>query len=155
MSALPSIKHPEARFIVREDVGVSSKDFVIDPTQDLIGYVSESVSSLHSGTCLISDLPLPRSGVFPQSQIQIHIMTISTHKPHPEAAVPIISHSCGLPFVMTNSFIAIAEDVLAIFFWIENPGLIIWNWKSGKVLVVSSISMFPYMNACIDFLQST
>jgi len=42
---------------------------------------------------------------------------------------------------MTNSFIAIAEDVLAVFFWIENPGLIIWNWKSGTLLVVSPIGI--------------
>jgi len=41
---------------------------------------------------------------------------------------------------MTNSFIAIAEDALAIFFWIENPGLIIWNWKSGTLLAVSPLA---------------
>ena len=45
ISSLPSRKRPEFQFTVREDVGVPSKDFVIDPTQDLIGYVSESVSS--------------------------------------------------------------------------------------------------------------
>jgi len=73
-------------------------------------------------------------------------MTVSSHRPHPEATHPVITHTCSLPFVMTNSFIAIAEDVLAIFFWIENPGLIIWNWKSGKLLVVSSIVVSP--NVC-------
>lgn len=82
-------------------------------------------------------------------------MTISSHKPHPDAAHPVITHTCSLPFVMTNSFIAIAEDVLAIFFWIENPGLIIWNWMSGKLLVVSPIVVY-YPNICrIDILQST
>jgi hypothetical protein len=82
-------------------------------------------------------------------------MTISSHKPHPDAALPTITHTCSLPFVMTNSFIAIAEDVLAIFFWIENPGLIIWNWMSGKLLVVSPIVVY-YSNICrIDILQST
>lgn len=44
MSTLPSRKYHEPHFTIREDVGVPSKDFVIDPTQDLIGYVSESVS---------------------------------------------------------------------------------------------------------------
>lgn len=76
------------------------------------------------------------------------MMTISSHKPHPEAANPVITHTCGLPFVMTNSFIAIAEDVLAIFFWIENPGLIIWNWKSGIPLVVSSVGV---SSLCVHF----
>jgi len=81
-------------------------------------------------------------------------MSISSHTSHPEAANPVITHACSLPFVMTNSFIAIAEDVLAIFFWIENPGLIIWNWKSGKLLVVSPIGV---STGCmrIDILQST
>lgn len=82
------------------------------------------------------------------------MMTISSHRPHPEAANPVISHTCGLPFVMTNSFIAIAEDVLAIFFWIENPGLIIWNWRSGKLLVVSFIDALLECTP-IDILQST
>lgn len=78
-------------------------------------------------------------------------MTISSHKPHPEAANPIISHTCGIPFVMTNSFIAIAEDVLAIFFWTENPGLVIWNWKSGIPLVVRVTAIFSVCT-CIDSL---
>lgn len=43
MSTLPSREYNKPHFIIREDVGVPSKDFVIDPTQDLIGYVSESV----------------------------------------------------------------------------------------------------------------
>jgi hypothetical protein len=81
-------------------------------------------------------------------------MTISSHKFHPEAVNPVITHVCGLPFVMTNSFIAIAEDVLAIFFWIENPGLIIWNWKSGKLLVVSFLCVLAE-SLPVDFLQST
>jgi hypothetical protein len=38
---------------------------------------------------------------------------------------------------MTNSFVAVAEDVLAIFFWIDSPGLIIWNWKTSEMIVVS------------------
>ena len=45
VSTLPSRRHLSSKFTVREDVGVSSKDFIIDPTQDLIGYVSESVPS--------------------------------------------------------------------------------------------------------------
>lgn len=153
MSTLPSRKHLSPQFTVREDVGVSSKDFVIDPTQDLIGYVSEFVRSPPC-TPLSSDCSFLRSGAFPQSQIQIHLMTISSHKPHPEAANAVIVHTCTLPFVMTNSFIAIAEDVLAIFFWIENPGLIIWNWKSGNLLVVSYADT---LTECMrtDILQST
>ena len=43
ISDLPSRNRPSFQFTVREDVGIPSKDFVIDPTQDLIGYVSESV----------------------------------------------------------------------------------------------------------------
>jgi len=58
VSTLPSGKHLSPQFIVREDVGVSSKDFVIDPTQDLIGYVSESVPlSSKSSSHLTSRFP--------------------------------------------------------------------------------------------------
>ena len=40
LARLPSRRGRGAE-IIREDVGVASRDFVIDPTQDLIGYVSE------------------------------------------------------------------------------------------------------------------
>ena len=99
--------------------------------------------SPHRRNPYASDLHFLRNGLFPQSQIQVHLMTISSHKPHPEAAHPVINHTCNLPFVMTNSFIAIAEDALAIFFWIENPGLIIWNWKAGTLLAVSPVGISP------------
>lgn len=59
MSTLPSRNHPKPRLTVREDVGVSSKDFVIDPTQDFIGYVSESASFSHSTILLVPDLRFP------------------------------------------------------------------------------------------------
>jgi hypothetical protein len=44
MARLPSRRNEGAE-IVREDVGVASRDFIIDPTQDLIGYISERVES--------------------------------------------------------------------------------------------------------------
>jgi hypothetical protein len=42
MARLPS-SYDDGASIVRHDVGVASKDFIIDPTQDLIGYISEWV----------------------------------------------------------------------------------------------------------------
>jgi hypothetical protein len=40
MARLPS-SYDDGASIVRQDVGVASKDFIIDPTQDLIAYISE------------------------------------------------------------------------------------------------------------------
>jgi hypothetical protein len=75
--------------------------------------------------------------VYPHSEIIIHLRTISSNRPHPAAHNSTIHHICRLPFVMTHSFVAVADDVIAIFFWVDSPGLIVWNWKTSNMLVVS------------------
>ncbi len=68
-------------------------------------------------------------------ELLVRLHTISGNRPHPEAAVGQLS----VPISSGNyesAFIQIADDVIAMFFWMHDPALVIWNWRTGKVIVV-------------------
>lgn len=110
--------HPSTSTLVRPDIGIATRDFAIDPTQDLIALIEHD-----DGPTLTS----------PHALVQIHLRTISTNEPHPETTCPIFRHVT--PFRIGNAFIQIVDDVVGLFFWAEGPGLLIWSWKDGRVCV--------------------
>lgn len=74
--------------------------------------------------------------------ILIHLRTISTHDPHPEAKEPTIKSR--LPFnlegdAVLNLTIQFASDLLSLFFFSGrlSPRLLLWDWKTGTVIFVS------------------
>ncbi|KAM5545812.1 hypothetical protein V8D89_000850 [Ganoderma adspersum] len=107
----------EARTVARDDLGVRMRDFAIDPSQDLMVLV------------IADDIASHLLGL----SFTIHLQTISTNKPHPKARVPLLQ--APVPFQVGNSFVQIVDDVVGAFFWVHGPGLIIWNWRTGKVVV--------------------
>lgn len=74
--------------------------------------------------------------------MRIHFHTLSTNKPHPDAAQTVLTHNTSFP--VENAFVQVADDVVGFFFWGEGPGLVIWNWKTGKVMVVSPFRSCPF-----------
>lgn len=69
------------------------------------------------------------------SKILVRLHTISGNRTHPEAAVPELS----VPISSGNydrAFIQIFDDVVGMFFWMHDPALVIWNWRTGKIVVV-------------------
>ncbi|TFY60917.1 hypothetical protein EVJ58_g4844 [Rhodofomes roseus] len=111
---LPTRAHTP-RSLVREDIGVATRDFAIDPSQDLIAFVDAD------------------NGDNSQTRIQIYLRTISTNARHPHAALPELV--APIPFELGSSFIQIVDDVVGMFFWVHGPGLIIWNWQTAEVVV--------------------
>ncbi|RPD53899.1 hypothetical protein L226DRAFT_469953 [Lentinus tigrinus ALCF2SS1-7] len=107
---LPTTREEE-RTVEREDLGVTVRDFAIDPSQDLMALViADEVASFN-----------------------IHLRTMSENKPHPRAAKPELK--APIPFQVGNSFIQIVDDIVGTFFWVHGPGLLIWNWRTGKNVV--------------------
>ncbi|TFK51304.1 hypothetical protein OE88DRAFT_1659202 [Heliocybe sulcata] len=104
--------------IVRNDIGIPTRDFAIDPTQDLIVLIEHD-----DGPTLTS----------PHAIVQIHLRTLSTNVYHPNTTCPIFRHVT--PFRIGNAFIQIVDDVVGLFFWADGPGLLIWSWKDGRVCV--------------------
>lgn len=143
---LPSLVTP-ARQLVRAQLGFHIKDFALDPTQDLIVMIEADrlyVSVLGS-VSIISQPSLCRPDVVPYNrQVNLHVRTLSTNIPHPEAHKPVIQFN--IPFNprgndLSAVTIQLASDVLSLFFSTGpgSPHLILWDWKTGTVLLVSGI----------------
>ncbi|KAI8977791.1 hypothetical protein BD414DRAFT_517035 [Trametes punicea] len=131
---LPTSREP-ARKIERDDMGALVCDFAIDPSQDLIALV---VSENSNG---VDELNL-----------SVQLRTLSDNKPHPEAAVKQLH--APIPFVIGTSFIQIVDDVVGVFFWLHGPGLVIWNWRTGKAMVTVSAFDLPVGTYDFAFLSS-
>ncbi|KAG1882376.1 hypothetical protein F4604DRAFT_1921544 [Suillus subluteus] len=102
----------------KEDIGISTRDFAIDPSQDLIALVQcdDDLCSMNNS-----------------SYTGVHIHTISSNFKHPEALSPVIRTLTQS--TMTSAFIQIVDDVIGMMFWMEfeNPHITIWNWKTGQI----------------------
>ncbi|KAG1834914.1 hypothetical protein DFJ58DRAFT_821238 [Suillus subalutaceus] len=116
-SWLPSSSDP-GHTLVRKDIGISTRDFAIDPSQDLIALVQCDDDFVNNS-----------------SYTDVHIRTISSNVKHPEASSPVIRTLTQS--TMTSAFIQIVDDVIGMMFWMEfeNPRITIWNWKTGQILV--------------------
>ncbi|KAG1769125.1 hypothetical protein EV702DRAFT_1140109 [Suillus placidus] len=116
-SWLPSSSDP-GHTLVRDDIGISTRDFAIDPSQDLIALVKSDDNFVNDSGC-----------------IEVYIRTISSNVKHPEASSPVLRTLTS--FTMTTAFIQIVDDVIGMMFWmeLESPHITIWNWKTGQILV--------------------
>ncbi|KAL6306507.1 hypothetical protein BKA93DRAFT_729237 [Sparassis latifolia] len=112
---LPTRSEP-AISIMRDDLGIATRDFAIDPSQDLIAFVDADDNSPNRGFLL-----------------KIQFRTISTNKAHPQARSTEVR--APIPFSLGSSFVQIVDDIVGMFFWVHGPGLIIWNWMTGEILV--------------------
>ncbi|KAG0703419.1 hypothetical protein DFH29DRAFT_1068642 [Suillus ampliporus] len=116
-SWLPSSSDP-GHTLVRNDIGISARDFAIGPSQDLIALVKTDED-------LATD----------SGYIEVYIRTIFSNIQHPEASSPILRTLTSFP--MTRAFIQIVDDVVGMMFWmeLEGPHITIWNWKTVQMLV--------------------
>lgn len=140
--------------IVRPDLGISTRDFAIDPTQDLIAlvdaedkYVTFTDSAL-ACSCFASASHLQLQHSLTVT-IRVYLRTISTNVKHPKAARGELT--AEIQFLLGSSFIQIVDDVVGLFFWVHGPGLIIWNWITGEIIVVRSfLSVVLYLPGSVD-----
>jgi hypothetical protein len=70
--------------------------------------------------------------------VHIHLRTLSGDAAHPMTRQHILRHVTG--GLVDSAVVQVADDALS-FFWASHdaPGLVIWNWRTGAVLV-SAIS---------------
>jgi hypothetical protein len=127
----------------------------LDPTQDVVIlleaddlYVFYFVFHLLRIALSLSCRP----PLLPQvRKVNIHVRTLSTNVPHPEAQKPIISFD--IPYNSRGNDISavtiqLGSDLLCLFFSV-GPGqlhLLIWDWKSGTTILVGLV--VTLVNAC-------
>ncbi|KAJ7242366.1 hypothetical protein B0H12DRAFT_1132473 [Mycena haematopus] len=105
---LPSARNPEAKTISTDDIDLDSRDFVLDPTQDFVAFVSEH----------------------PEDVANIQCRSLSTLGPHPLAAIPSLS----LPvrhFIVGYLLLDLADDIISMFF---DQHVLLLNWREGVVV---------------------
>ncbi|KAI0668215.1 hypothetical protein C8Q78DRAFT_282410 [Trametes maxima] len=125
--------HEPGRTVDREDLGISVRDFAIDPSQDFVALV------------LAEDHGSP-------TKLSVHLRTLSSNKPHPDARkteleTPVLA-SVG------SSFIQVVDDVLGMFFYAFDPGLVIWNWRTGQTVVRLTGPELPAQVSDFAFVSS-
>jgi hypothetical protein len=106
---LPSARDPISTTMSVGDLNMEPRDFVLDPTQDLVAFVSER----------------------PENVANIECRTLSM-KPHPLAAIPVVSFPVD-NFGTGYLFLDLADDVISLFF---DQHVVLLNWRKGLVVVV-------------------
>ncbi|KAJ1310916.1 hypothetical protein OPQ81_009428 [Rhizoctonia solani] len=116
-----------------EDVGVDVRDFVMQPDYDLLVLLEMNQS-----------LPYPNSdGIEGAPDLMqyftIHLRTLGTNRPHPDAVRPTISYNTPSYRRTRSSFyLQIVGRYLAIQFLVTNASgsdkfkLRVWDWTTGK-----------------------
>ncbi|CAL1702844.1 unnamed protein product [Somion occarium] len=114
VASLPT-RYDDGDMRILEDLGVTSRDFAIDPSQDLITLVD-----------IDDSIPV-------NVRVTLHLRTISTNTAHKQASKPALE--CRAPGRITSCFIQIVDDIVGMFFWLQGPTLMIWNWRTGRLVV--------------------
>ena len=78
-------------------------------------------------------------GIVP-GMLELHLRTMSTNQTHPEASVPVLSAQVLYP--ITSVFMQIVDDVVGVMYCVDpaRPRITLWNWKTGRLVVVSRAS---------------
>ncbi|KAI9446939.1 hypothetical protein F5148DRAFT_746642 [Russula earlei] len=124
-SWLPSNAAGETRLVV-DDLGVRTKDFALDPAQELIVLLEHrpAVGPIASTSTSAA-----------AADIRVHLRKLSAGAiaPHLAARNPVLCwHGLG---PVHGCMIQIVEDVVGMYFWMPFHGVLIWNWMTGEELV--------------------
>ncbi|KAJ6541968.1 hypothetical protein DFH09DRAFT_48186 [Mycena vulgaris] len=111
--SLPSVRDPTVKTTSSPgDPGMDPRDFVIDPTQDLVAFVSENSEN----NC-----------------VDVDYRTLSSLKSHPLAAVPVMSLSFPLDEVLLDLSVELADDVFSLFYGYSGR-IVLLNWREGIII---------------------
>ncbi|KAF7312606.1 F-box domain-containing protein [Mycena indigotica] len=124
---LPSVDH-RAEITARESVGVSSLDFAMDPTQDLVVFLYKQEFWSETGN--------------------FDIRSLSTLEPHPLAALPTLSFDLR-DDAFRRIFLQVADDVIGLLFRTSQVSegslrLVLFNWRSGIPLLDLAGPQLPH-----------
>jgi hypothetical protein len=122
-----------------DDLGVDTRDFVMQPDYDLLVLLELKQTILYPNSAAINERDPDRTQYF-----TIHLRTLGTNEPHPDAARSTISYSTPSYRRTTSSFyFQIVGRYLAIQFLVTDATgsdkfrLRVWDWTTGNDVTVS------------------
>ncbi|TFY61790.1 hypothetical protein EVG20_g6920 [Dentipellis fragilis] len=110
-----------SRTVVADHAGTPADHVAVDPEQDLLVLIR-----------LVVEAPFVAGGE-PPAYVRVHPMTLSSDgaAPHLEA-VQQVFECPALPYPLQIHTVRIAGDVIGLS--INNPGVLVWNWKTGNMI---------------------
>lgn len=138
-SILPSRTQPIEHRFEHKDLGVATKDFAIDPSQNLLALLEfHDFGPFWGGSSTSAD-----------GDMRIHMRTLLTNERHPEAKQPFLYHRGVSNSPTANATLQIIDDIVGVFTMSPTPTVLIWSWRSGEKLVVRmSLDLLRQAFAC-------
>ena len=133
-----------------ETIGLSVRDFAIDPTQDTVVFLEDGLKYVIF--TLLSHIPSvsPSPSFTLDWTVCLYIRTISSNRPHPLACEGILSFDIhvdtGLGNPVFNTILQLAYDMFSLSI-VTGPNFhglraLVWNWKTGRLVFVCLIFFF-------------
>jgi hypothetical protein len=131
---LPSVnKGTEYRHWTHEDLGADARDFSMEPDFDLLVMLEMGARSLEApGPTRITQ------------HFNIHLRSLETCLPHPDATRPVITHSLSsFPGASWSFYFQVVGRYLAVLFLVgmgqmegHTCQLKVWDWTTGNAVTV-------------------
>jgi len=149
---LPSAIH-EGRTLCHETLGLSIRDFAIDPTEDVIVFLEEEPEYVASTPLVVTAQLLYSLSTTPTWNVRLHIRTISSNSPHPLAQEGTLSFDISQAVELEGligTTLQLAYDMLFLSIDANYCAVkaMAWNWKTGCLIFVSLIPC-PFV-ACLN-----
>ena len=163
---LPSATH-DGRVLRRETIGLSVRDFAIDPTEDIIVFLEDG-SRCVVFMLLVVNVSQPSSVSTSPSlalvwTVRLYLRTISSNRHHPLAREGILSFDipidAGFGNPIRDATLQLSYDMLSLsittgpnFYGLR---VLVWNWKTSRLVFVCLIlcSCASCLKFCLGFAE--
>lgn len=127
----------EKKWTLGPNFGFTMADVAMDPLQDLLVLIDGINSNMTSGYTFITMLKM--IALVATSEFCVHLRTLSTGTPHPLSKATALH--CPYEDEVDGSYCTqIFGDLVAVLFTpisFEEKMLMVWEWKTGRQLLVS------------------
>ncbi|KAI9059861.1 hypothetical protein FKP32DRAFT_1760684 [Trametes sanguinea] len=121
---LPSRADLQPRY-TSHDLEFKALDVTTDPTQDLL---------------VVLDI-----------DGRINLWSLSTHRPHPEAATPILRPEGADSLFITA--LHVTHDLVGLVEWAQTVQVTIWNWRTGRTIILGNDASLTYFATGLAWLS--
>ncbi|KAI0354449.1 hypothetical protein OH77DRAFT_502769 [Trametes cingulata] len=83
---------------------------------------------------------------------RVKVWSLSTYAAHPKAAEPVLRPE-GSPVLIVTAALYIAHDLVALVEWSDSVYVTIWNWRTGRTILLGNGSSLPYLATGLAWLS--
>ncbi|KAI0370753.1 hypothetical protein BV20DRAFT_1052183 [Pilatotrama ljubarskyi] len=83
---------------------------------------------------------------------RVQVWSLSTYTAHPKATEPVLRPE-GSSVLIITAALYIAHDLVALVEWSDSVHVTIWNWQTGRTILLGSGSSLPYLATGLAWLS--